>query len=501
MNPDFQRLHPLTIVIEAWRAVSRFLILILFFGFQAMTSRGPIDTSELIFGGVGLLVIGSALVRYFTFKFAIHNGSLLVKQGLITKKDRTIPLARIQNINLKRDLIHRIVGLVDLEIETAGGGKAEATLSAVTEDQAHELKQKLLGRYDPLSSPLIEARREEVIYQATARELFIAGATENRLLIMVASIFGIVSAAPGFMEAFTTWIEKAIKGAVQQAGRSPSDWTVWIVLGLIALIVGWLASIIMTFISYWGFEVAWKDGAFRRQYGLLNHFENVVPAKRIQTARFTANFIQKWFGVGKLYLDTAGSFSQQSDGEGRQSARPTPLMAPLINWEGAMKILGRVFADLELEEARWTPPPSRMIGRWAFSAWPTALLAGAACAYFFKFWGIGAFVGIFLLTALYAWWTRPLMGWQDDGVRLLVRRGRLWRSLQIAPIQKIQMAEVNQSPAQKRFGLASVRVCTAGSAADSSLVIMDIPAEEARSLAWDLHRRSGLNAWQNPDGF
>lgn len=303
------------------------------------------------------------------------------------------------------------------------------------------------------------------------------------------------------MEAFTTWIEKAIKGAVQQAGRSPSDWTVWIVLGVIALLIGWLASIIMTFISYWGFEVAWKDGSFRRQYGLLNHFENVVPAKRIQTARFTANFMQKWFKVGKLYLDTAGSFSQQSDGEGRQSARPTPLMAPLISMEGAMTILRRVFADLTLDDSKWVAPPLKMIGRWTFSAWPTALLAGAATAFFFQFWGIAAFLGVFALSAFYAWWTRPLMGWQDDGVRLLVRKGRLWRSLQIAPIQKIQMAEVNQSPAQRRFGLASLRVCTAGSAADSNLVIMDLPAEQAHSLAWDLHRRSGLNAWLNPDGF
>lgn len=501
MNPDFQRLHPLTIVIEAWRAVSRFIIIIIIFGFQALTNRGEVDISELIFGGVGLLVIGSALVRYFTFKFAIHNGSLLVKQGLITKKDRTIPLARIQNINLKRDLIHRIVGLVDLEIETAGGGKAEATLSAVTEDQAHELKQKLLGRYDPLSSPLIEARREEVIYQATTRELFIAGATENRLLIMVASVFGIVSTAPGFMETFTKWIELAIKGAVRQAGRSPSDWTVWIVLGLIALIFGWLASIIMTFISYWGFEVAWKDGAFRRQYGLLNHFENVVPAKRIQTARFTANFIQKWFGVGKLYLDTAGSFSQQSDGEGRQSARPTPLMAPLISMDGAMTILNRVFADLQIDEAKWLSPPARMIGRWTFSVWPLAVIAGGVTAWFFQYWGIASFLGVFALTAFYAWWTRPKMGWQDDGVRIIVRRGRLWRTLQVAPIQKLQLAEVTQSPAQRRFGLASIKVCTAGSAADASLVIQDVPTETARSLAWDLHRRSGLNAWQNPDGF
>ncbi len=501
MKPDFQRLHPLTIVIEAWRAVSRFLIIILFFGFQAMTNRGPIDTSELIFGGVGLLVVASALVRYFTYSFAIYNGSLLVKEGLITKKDRTIPLARIQNINLKRDLIHRIVGLVDLEIETAGGGKAEATLSAVTEEQAHVLKQKLMGRFDPLSSPLIEARREEVIYKATTRELLIAGATENRLLIMVASIFGIVSAAPGFMETFTTWVERAIKGAAQQAGRSPSDWTLWIVLGLIALLVGWLASIVMTFVSYWGFELAWKDGSFRRQYGLLNHFENVVPAKRIQTARFTSNFMQRWFNVGKLYLDTAGSFSQQGDGEGRQSARPTPLMAPLISLQGAMKILDRVFDGLALDDSKWVNPPPRMIGRWTFSVWPLALVLGGVTAFFFKFWGIPAFLGIFAVTALYAWWTRPRMGWQDDGVRIIVMRGRLWRTLQVAPIQKLQLAEVTQSPAQRRFGLASVKVCTAGSAADANLYIQDVPTETARSLAWDLHRRSGLNAWQNPDGF
>lgn len=500
MNPDFQRLHPLTIIVEAWRAVGRFLFVIILLGFNMLRGQGVGDTSELFFAGLGFLVVGSALVRYFTFSFAIHQGSLLVKQGLITKQARTIPLARIQNINLKRDLIHRILGLVDLEIETAGGAKAEATLSAVTEDQAHELKQRLLGRYEATSSALIEARREEVIYQASPRELFIAGATENRLLIMVASVFGIFATLPGFMDVLTKAAADAVKGAAQTAGRSPNDWILWGILAFIAVAIGWLASIVVTFVSYWGFEVAWRDGSFRRHYGLLNQFENVVPARRIQSARMTDNIFQRMLKVSKLYLDTAGGFSQAGS-EGQQSSRPTPLMAPLIDPEGAQKILVRVFPSYLPTEDGWHMPPVQMIWRSLYSTFVPALIITAPVAWFFQYWGIAAFLGVYALSALSAWIERPGVGWRDDGERILVRKGRIWRTLQIAPVQKLQMAEFVQTPAQRRFGLATVKFSTASMSGSGTLSVADIPADEARQLVWDLHRRSGLDAWKNPDGF
>lgn len=501
MNPDFQRLHPLTIIVEAWRAVSRFIIVIAFLGFNIVTGQGVGDTTELIFAGLGFLVVGSALVRYYTFSFAVHQGSLLVKQGLVTKQARTIPLARIQNINLKRDLIHRVLGLVDLEIETAGGAKAEAVLSAVTEDQAHELKQRLLGRYEATSSALIEARREEVIYQASPRELFLAGATENRLLIMVASVFGIVATLPGFMDSISKFVEAAVKGAAQTAGRSPNDWVLWGILGFLAIAFGWVASIVTTFVSYWGFEVAWRDGSFRRHYGLLNQFENVVPARRIQSARMTDNIFQRMLKVSKLYLDTAGGFSQANGNEGQQSARPTPLMAPLIDAEGAQKILVRVFPTYLPTDEGWTMPPVQMIWRSLYSTFVPALIISAPVAWFFQYWAIAAFFGVFALSALSAWIERPGTGWRDDGERILVRKGRIWRTLHIAPIQKLQMAEYSQTPAQRRFGLATIKFSTASMSGGSSLIVADIPADEARNLVWDLHRRSGLDAWKNPDGF
>ncbi len=501
MNPDFQRLHPLTIIIETWRAVSRFLFVIILVGFNMLTGQGIGDTSELIFAGLGFLVIGSALVRYFTFGYSIQQGSLLVKQGFITKQARTIPLARIQNINLKRDLIHRILGLVDLEIETAGGGKPEAVLSAVTEDQAHELKQRLLGRYEATSSALIEARREEVIYQASPRELFIAGATENRLLIMILSVVGIVATLPGLMDSITKAAAEAVKGAAQTAGRSPNDWILWAILAFIALAFGWLASIVATFVSYWGFEVAWRDGSFRRHYGLLNQFENVVPARRIQSARITDNIFQRMFKVGKLYLDTAGGYSQSGENDGQHSARPTPLMAPIIDAEGAQKILVKVFPSYLPAEEGWRTPPVAMIWRSLYSTFVPALIISAPIAWFFHYWAVAAFLGVFALSALSAWIERPGIGLRDDGERIIVRKGRIWRTFQIAPIQKLQMAQFNQTPAQRRFGLATVSFSTASMAGGTTLSITDIPADEARNLVWDLHKRSGLDAWKNPDGF
>ncbi|MCG9895202.1 MAG: PH domain-containing protein [Fimbriimonadaceae bacterium] len=505
--PIYQRLHPLTILVEIWRAVGRFVFIIALFIFYAVTGRGG-DTTELIFGGIGVLVALGAIVRYYTFEYAIHDGKLMIREGLITRKQRTIPLDRIQNINLRRDIPHRVLGLVDLEIETPGGAKAEATLSALSESQALVVKQRLSGATQVALSPYLERRREEVIYAITPRELFLAGATENRLFAILATLFGVFAVAPQVQEQL---IRDTIREAGRVAGRGPADAVLWVGIALVALLVGWIAAIIQSFVAHYGFELTMHEGRLRRHFGLLSQVENVVPIRRIQVFRTTQNFIQAALGMMKVYVETAGSFGADADSSQREqqsaSRHGKSLLAPLTRDSAVGPMLRRIFPHGSLEPAEWSSLPSRALTCALLAGWwlLPAVVAGV--------WWIntqsesGRAVWLWLVPALWI----PIKAWSayvatrrlkfhDDGEFLVVRSGFLFQTRMVIPFEKVQLVQLTQSPLERRFGLADLRVMT-GATTHGSVALARLDAKQAAEWAESIHRRSAESAWKNPDGF
>ena len=48
------------------------------------------------------------------------------------RKHKTIPLARVQGVDVSADLFNRVLGLVELRVQTAGGGdEPEAGIGSV----------------------------------------------------------------------------------------------------------------------------------------------------------------------------------------------------------------------------------------------------------------------------------------------------------------------------------------------------------------------------------
>ncbi|WP_368731600.1 PH domain-containing protein, partial [Pseudomonas sp. 2822-17] len=61
-------------------------------------------------------------MRWVTFKYQVVDNELQVRQGLIFRKRRYIRQERIQSIDLNAKLIQRLFNLVEVKVETAGGG-------------------------------------------------------------------------------------------------------------------------------------------------------------------------------------------------------------------------------------------------------------------------------------------------------------------------------------------------------------------------------------------
>ena len=98
-----------------------------------------------------------AKLTYHYYRYELTDIGFRKELGVITKKYITIPYDRIQNVDINRGILARILGLSDLQIQTAGasvtvgrygmsGGGAEGRLPALAWDVAEQVRDELIQR-------------------------------------------------------------------------------------------------------------------------------------------------------------------------------------------------------------------------------------------------------------------------------------------------------------------------------------------------------------------
>lgn len=102
------------------------------------------------------------------------------------------------------------------------------------------------------------------------------------------------------------------------------------------------------------------------------------------------------------------------------------------------------------------------------------------------FWLLWAVTALVFLASWY--WlplqirrTRFLLRTQD----FLLQSGVLWRKAVLIPLHRVQHVSINQGPLQKRFGLATLKVFTAGGL-DAEASLADIEYQVAQALSEQL---------------
>lgn len=95
-----------------------------------------------------------AKLSYHFYRYELREDGFRKEHGVIWKKYVTIPYDRIQNVDIYRGIIARLLGLSDLQIQTAGGITA-GSYGAFSE-----------GRLPGLSREIAEQMRDELVRRA-----------------------------------------------------------------------------------------------------------------------------------------------------------------------------------------------------------------------------------------------------------------------------------------------------------------------------------------------
>ena len=164
-----KQLDPKAVWLFFFSFTLRWSIVLIFLSFWLLVSFSEINDNgdEFSFGFLKwlwviipaflLLCFIWAKLTYHFYRYELTDAGFRKELGVIYKKYVTIPYDRIQNVDIYRGILARILGLSDLNIQTAGasvtmgrygamGIGAEGRLPALSREIAEQLRDELIQR-------------------------------------------------------------------------------------------------------------------------------------------------------------------------------------------------------------------------------------------------------------------------------------------------------------------------------------------------------------------
>jgi putative membrane protein len=472
-----RRLHPLSwlfLLLQQLRQFALPLVALLVFG------RGGGQWWEAI-GAIGAVLIAlNAVLQYLTYRFRIAGGELTIRSGLLHRNVRHIPLQRIQNVALRRNLLHRLAGVAEVRLESAAGsGHAEAQMRVLSLADAAALEALVRAARDVPAGPVAAAPAPPLVALPLG-ELVRLGLASNRGMVLVAAAAGALSQAQpgGFGRRLHAGGEAAM--ALFRSLQPDSHWLVGVlVLAAAALVLLRLLSVAMVVLRLHGFVLHDDGERLSVEAGLLTRHRGHAARHKVQRWLLQDNLWLRLMQRRTLRVETA-AVRRANDGDSLTE------LVPILRGARLDRLFGRWLPALRWPVTDWQPLHPAAWRR--FALLPSALTLLAVPVVVLQHGALGL-AGLLLLPLwlLRARRLAAFSGWACDGRHLVWRTGWLARQWHVVEIARVQLLRVEQSPFDRRRGMASLLVDTAGAhPGHPPLRLRHLPEQVAHALSAEL---------------
>jgi putative membrane protein len=249
-----------------------------------------------------------------------------------------------------------------------------------------------------------------------------------------------------------------------------------IVVTVLAIVLGWLTGIVMTANRFMNFRLSLDDDKLLRRHGLLTLSEGAIPLHRVQTYILRSNPLMKFYGWYRFELQTLGIDLQQS---GYQVAVPFGRLDEVAD-------VIRAISGVEMP-TRWQRVSALTIRRFIIRS---TLAAGLVIGAIWWFWAPAEWaLAVLPILWMYAVLRYLNMGYALGRDAVAIRRGVFRKTTWIIPYEKLQAVFRRASFFQRRLGLESFFVDTAGSSPMQPADLVDLPVDASAAIERDVYDR------------
>ncbi len=414
--------------------------------------------SKLALGGIvlGTVITIGAVLSYLYFRYQIREDSILIRQGVIKKKQLDIKFDRIQGVNTQQNPVYRVLGLVTISFDTAGSAANEGNLPAVTREFAIALRERIGNKKNSRATDdSIATAPTDALLKLDWRDMVRIGLADRRALILFAFVGPLLEQMG---EKIESYIENALEEAAFDTFQIGIGTGAMILVGTIVVILLILAiiSIAIAILRYHNFELFLDGRTLRSHGGLLTRHEHSMDLEKIQTLRLQQGVLQSGL---RRYKMTA----RQAISSGRRRAQKMfeiPVVTAAQADELRARLLlpdGGTLTQNPRSDQFTAISPYYMRSRILFiGAVPALILTAALWAVV----GIVSLVSLIWLplVGLVSWRNWKRAGYLHNDHEIVRRSGLLgYRTVGLL-FRKVQRITISQSRYQQRKNLASLRL-------------------------------------------
>jgi putative membrane protein len=316
-----------------------------------------------------------------------------------------------------------------------------------------------------------------VLLELPTSEVVRLGLISNRGMLLVAAAFGVIAQGGG--DAINGTVGFAAKGLLGWGRELHLGWLGWaigmaVVLAIVVVALR-ILSVVLALLNFHGFTLRESGRRLSVQRGLLNRMRANMPRRRIQAWTLREGLTHRWLGRRGLRVDTA---TVEANGDQR-SMRD---LAPVIEPGAADDLVRHLLPGIEWPPRLWRRLHPRAWRRqFGFPAVVVAL-AGGVFGYLQGPAGFAIWALLPVLAVRAKVWAKHA-AYSADGGLVVVREGWLDRHWRFAEVRKLQALRLTRSPFDRRHGMATLLLDTAGASPfDPPLRIRYLPEAEAREL-------------------
>lgn len=496
---NWQRLHGASLLFGVIKIIRGSVFTIIFLTFWARNSgffsRFIVAFAAILFIGLPLL---AEILRFVSFRYSLEAGNVIIREGIFSRKIRRIPVMRIHNLNTSQGVLARLLKVVRVDIETAGGAGTEGSLTAVSLAEADRIQafvreekgQSRLAAQDPgAEAQVFEEAPSKHIYAISLKDILIAGATTYRMGIIFVALYAVWDYSENVFQdtAIFGWIEQGIYQFEQV--RETGGVNFFLIGGAIFLglmFVAWILSIGSALIRWYRFTLKQMDEDLNIRAGLFTLRQYTIPLGKIQALRCTQSLFRRPFGLMQINVTSAGHVGVQE-----KERAESDLLVPITHKRRTAYFVQSIWPGARWDAIDWLKV--HPYTRW--SHFRIMMVIGTPILFALQFLWLGAswstFAMIFVAGILMAFTIAELtyrqIGYAFDQDFAYLKTGFLGLEYWVIPISKIQNLALTQTPFQRIRHLGSLQIDVAGQGSLREATIPNIDIE----MCWRLFNRFG----------
>jgi len=501
---EAKRYNSLTMLFDLWGLAKTLFVMVIYlfvirFGSEsAFTTYGRI--AFYLFVGVSIV---SIILKWMTHKYKMEDQTFHLYKGRFIKSKLIIPFAKIQNVNRRTSLFHRIFKKTSIRFETSMAGSDDAVAFNVLSLKEADRMEKLVGNartkeevVSSLSNMDMETIEEEISdidstvkvnsirtvhFNPTKKDIYKASFTSLSFLLLIPLVGSIYSETNQIFN-----IGERTEGFISTI---MSSWWIVTLISVVLVLVSITFGIIRTYLKYGKYEISSDDERIYIRKGVIDETSFSIAKEKVQAIEITQSPMKRILGLAAVKLTSAGNLNTDDEQLEINS------LYPFLPVKRAYEIISEMLPSYEVTEEMSRLPKKSLTIRMLKPSWMWIILT--LILFYFQptvfnleqaWWILSGcsllFIGV--LRALDFLNTRYILN--DHFIQL--KNGSFSTTLFVSKRNKIVEVTVTRTFTQKLLGLSSIGTINRAQPVHHAS-IEDIPAELAgRFYTWYAERRN-----------